>query len=843
MKTISLLGSWSLSPAFPENCPKEFSKTIPISFPGDIHSALLAQKLIPDPYYGMNELEVQWVGRTAWKCSKIIQIGENFLKGKQFITLENADTFVTVFINDIEVGKCSNQFCLWRFEITAFVKKGFNTITLLFEPSEKYALEAAKKLPYPIPCSIYDISSPNRNLVRKTQCHAGWDWGPCIMAMGIYDSIRLEQTTTAFIDYINCVTTPINNSSKWNAHLVLSYTGIKNNNSTVDISLQGPDIDPISFSEKCNFTTGENTLEFDFEVENPSLWYAAGTNPIDEKVFIETGKVQNTENILYTLSVSIGQQKIEKLIGFRTLQVVAEEDEHGKSLYFKVNGRSIFAKGSNWIPSDALPARMTEKKTAYLLDSLIASNQNMVRVWGGGQYESNFFYTYCDKKGILVWQDCMFACSTYPSNPEFLESVRKEIQHQVKRIQYHPSLAIWCGNNEDLGALTWYEESKNNRDPYVIDYDRLNEGVLGTEIQKLDPERAWWPSSPSAGPNDFSDNWHSDGRGDMHFWSVWHEKKSFDAYQEITPRFVSEFGYQSMSSVEEVKTFAPNDQLNLTSPTMEFHQRSPGGNSIILENFSRYFRFPSGFENICYLSQVQQALAIKTAVQYWRSLRPICMGAIYWQLNDVWPVVSWSSIEYSGKWKLLHYAAKSFFAPIATFLYKKNNTIHAVVANDTATDIKGIYSLTVFDFNGNIIDKKKMEVNCTSDSVNHVFQISEEKLPVLPKDCFIRGKLVLNNGNVFTDYLFLTPQKKCDLQKPHISVTVNTDLSVTLETDKPAFYVSLETKRLPGIFSDNMITLLPGKPVTLQFTPKKTDSVNSKMLSRSLRIKSLRDTY
>ncbi len=890
MNKIMLHGEWNLSlenndvASVPKNVISSIIQpnTIPFSLPGDIHSALLKKEIIQDPYYAKNELDVQWIGRTDWICTKEIDVPSSFKHGTQYIILNSADTFVKVFINNKEVGKCCNMFRKWRFDVSDYLQEGKNIITLVFEPSERHAIKAASKLPYEIPCSLYDISSPNRNLVRKIQCHAGWDWGPCIMAFGVYDSIYLEQCIEGHIDYIESRTLPICKKTTkeveagldWNVEVGITYTSFVDANVSVTCFLEKDNGEKITEKTfEALVKAGENRIEETLKVANPDMWYVAGCRPEDDKAIIETGFPTLNENTLYTLTVKIESSSFSKKIGFRTIETIAEEDSYGKSLYFKVNGRPVFSKGANWIPGDALPSRITDEKLNYLLDTIVKANQNTVRVWGGGRYESTMFYELCDRKGIMVWQDCMFSCSTYPSNTEFLDNVRHEIRHQVRRLQSHPSIVLWCGNNEDLGALTWYDVSIKNRDRYLVDYDRLNEGVIGDEIQKLDSDRAWWPSSPSAGPNDFSDNWHSDGRGDMHYWSVWHEKKSFNSYLTIKPRFVSEFGYQSFPSLEEVKSYTPDDQLNFTSPVMEFHQRSPGGNSIILENFSRYFRFPEGLHSMLYVSQVQQALAIKTAVEYWRSLRPICMGAIYWQLNDVWPIASWSSIEYSGRWKLLHYEAKKFFAPLALVLLKKDRnakentgdstvagggvlqkkdeTIQACILNDTRQKISGELIIRMIDFTGTEIEKISIKKDIEPDSVESAWEMNVLDYPVESENYFIYAEFKYKN-HATNATVFPAVYKQCEIQKAHINVEIDENLCVTLTSDNPAFFVALETS-FGGTFSTNMVTLLPGKPVSIQFKAEESLSAYSnkaafKKISKedflqSLTVTSLRDTY
>lgn len=847
MKTLSLAGTWDLkAEGNIYNTDMGLKSSPTVTFPGDIQSAILKANPDFDPYYRDNELKFQVPGQTYWTCARNFYVAKKMLSNHQFIELDGIDTFADIYINNVLVGHTENFFRLWRFDVTGILHEGENKIQIKFTPSEAIAIEEAKKIPYPIPCSIYDVTSPNRNLVRKTQCQAGWDWGPCIMAMGIYNSIKIIQTKTGFIDYIQTKTVPIK-KNEWQVEVTTHIKSLKEGSVPVSISIDGEKLNPVVSKTNFKLSKGENIIKQTIVVKNPDLWWPAGCRPEDDAAILKTGNPTFNQNTLYDITVNVAEISKTQKLGFRTLEVVSEEDEHGKSLYFKVNDRPIFSKGSNWIPCDALPSRQTPEKYKYLLESLVKANQNTIRVWGGGFYEKDIFYYLCDLYGILIWQDCMFACSTYPATPDFLSNVRAEIKHQVRRLSHHPSLAIWCGNNENLGAITWYDESKNNRDRYLLDYDHLNEGVVGDEIRKNDPDRAWWPSSPSAGPNDFSDNWHADGRGDMHYWSVWHEKKPFEAYYSIKPRFVSEFGYQSLPSMSEIKTFADKEDLNITSPIMEFHQRSPGGNPIIFENFSRYFRVPSTFESMVYLSQVQQAIAIQTAVQYWRSLRPICMGATVWQINDVWPIASWSSIDYSGKWKLLHYNEKKFFSPVFLSAFVKDSLFQAYVLNDTRKELNVKITISTLNFKGKKVkDDVEIIQTIAPDSSTLVYELPIEK-PI--SDSFIHATMEYGESKTETT-VFTSFQKKCYLEDPEIKYQISEvtrnpgSYRIKLTAKKPAFYVSLDQQGIPGIFSDNMFTLLPNETKTIIFTPSpygntKTKTVKINAFKKEFSVKSL----
>ena len=430
----------------------------------------------------------------------------------------------------------------------------------------------------------------------------------------------------------------------------------------------------------------------------------------------------------------------------------------------------------------------------------------------------------------------MFACSTYPSDEWFLKSVEKELKYQILRLKSHPCIALWCGNNEDLGALTWYEESIKNRDRYVIDYDRLNEGVCGRLVRELDPSRVFWPSSPCAGPGDFSDTWHNDGNGDMHFWTVWHEGASFDKYRSVKPRFCSEFGYQSFPSLSTVKSYCPEDQLNLTSPVMEHHQKNPRGNSIILENFSRYFRFPNSLEKMLYLSQAQQAWAMQTACEYWRSLRPYCMGTLIWQLNDNWPVASWSAIEYSGKWKLLMYHAKNFFAPIAPIGYIEDGKLKVFITNDTdkAEDVK--VSVKFSTYRGEKVRQHVFRVTVEPQSVLEVTQCDISDIDVTTTFAYLKA----STPSIYREsVIFLTEPKKCALENPQLNTAikkVGKGFQIEVSCARPAFWVSLDSQDIKGIFSDNMFSIRPTAQKVVTFTPEGDEDISVTEFSEKLRV-------
>ncbi len=821
MEVIDLAGNWNL-------VRSSDTTNRPIHIPGDIYSALMISGELPDPYQGENELMVQWPGKEDWIIERSFFISKAFLAASSIrLCADVLDTIAEVYINKVLVGTGKNMFRPFEAEVRPALHPGENDIQVIIRSPVQAALRESQRLPYPIPASIYPVSSPHRNLIRKAQCMSGWDWGPCLMTGGIYDGIRLVATDGLFIRSIQCHASALGDfGSRNDCGLDFSLQ------ISVEIEVPKPmkvvvssyiDGKKATVEQECE--QGNTVVSINMVIQNPRLWWPHGYG----------------EAALYDLVVDAAVQTanppqphvIHKRIGFRSLQVVSQEDSIGRSFKFLINGKEIFAKGANWIPADALPSRWTRARIEHLLNSAIDANMNCLRVWGGGRYESDDFYELCDQKGILIWQDCMFSCALYPSSREFLSNVEAEITAQVKRLSDHPCIALWCGNNEALGAITWYEDSKKNPARYIVDYDRLTEGVLGNVIRKLDPDRCFWPSSPSAGPDDFSDNWHSDERGDMHFWSVWHEGKPFSAYLDVQPRFCSEFGFQALPCMSTIASFAHREEWNIGAPALEAHQKNPQGNSIILESLLRYFRMPSGFHELLYLSQVQQAIAIRTAVEFWRSTMPRCMGTLYWQLNDVWPAISWSSLNYDGSWKLLHYEARRFYAPILLALFIKDGIIHVRLVSESPNNHKAKVYIKLIDFYGRPIDITSKEqgpiiehvVSIEENQVYQVWEMPIVELPCKANEAFLEATLEVPEIGLFsTSILFLTEPKRCGLIDPKLETSVcydeNRVLKATIKaTDAPAFFVMPYLEGIDGQFDDSGFYMPKGSTKILSFSP------------------------
>ena len=799
MKKMNIDGTWKMK-------SEDGKITVDAQIPGDTHSILYKAGIIKDPYWGKEELELQWIGRTDWEFTRKVEIPEDFIEDREvYLRFECIDTCCEVFINGKNAGSSDNMFVSLDLRITGLLKAGENTISVRIYSPEREANKRASRLPYPVPHTVQPVQSPHRNLLRKVQCHAGWDWGPCLMVSGIYGNAYLESSENGIVETVSAVPAEIV-KDKWRVDVSVHYSALRDDTLPFRVEFEGSEV----LSRQVDITKGDNLIQGFFTVEDVDRWWPAGEGA----------------QPLYPVNVMVGSHREVKNMGFRTLEAANGEDDTGLSMIFRINGRDVFCKGANWIPIDALPGRQTPDRYEYLLKSMTDANMNMVRVWGGGQYEQDVFYELCDRLGIMIWHDMMFACALYPTDDSFFESVEKEIQYQVRRLKTHPAIVLWCGNNENLGALNWFEESRKNRDRYVVDYDRLNEGVVGNTVRREDPSRSFWPSSPSGGPGDYSDGWHDDTRGDMHYWSVWHEGKDFAAYYDVIPRFCSEFGFQSYPSLETVAAFAPEEDNNPTAPVMEHHQRHRRGNTIIFETICRYYRIPKDFPSTLYLSQVQQAEAIKTAVEYWRSRRPVCMGAIYWQLNDIWPVSSWASIEYSGKWKLLHYAAKHFFQPLHPAGYvDKDGMFKVYIINDYPNSREGELSIKFFSFSGEELSREEKNVRLTGETSAMIKSFSQTELPDKPENhfCFLR---YTDNDLTAENTVFFAPPKACKLSKPEIDIafsSVEGKPGVVLQADRPVFHLYLDVPGLSSRFSDNNVTLIPGEEKTLLYLGNETD--------------------
>ncbi|WP_337267361.1 beta-mannosidase [Oryzifoliimicrobium ureilyticus] len=786
--SIDLTGVWRL-------VASDGAHETKISIPGDVHSALQAAHLIPDPYIGRNENEVQWVSEANWTIERTFHLPS--AEGDWYLDLTGLDTIATVRMNGEVVLKADNCFRRYRPCVTHALKPGDNTIRIHFQSSIAEGAARQDAQPFYIPYSAINSPIPNGNMLRKPQCHFGWDWNIALAPLGLYGAIALKRLEVARVEHIT--TTQTHGPEGVAVEVSVTLYGHADGVLPVSLSFGGENV-----TINASVTKGQTVVSHRFEVDQPKLWWPAG----------------NGKQPLYPLEVETPYERHEQQIGLRHVELDTSKDEAGRRFALKVNGREIFCRGANWIPADALFSRTSREKTRALLQSAVDANMNMIRVWGGGFYEDDWFYEICDELGLMVWQDFQFACNLYPSTPDFLENVAEEVDYQVRRLMSHPSIVLWCGDNELVGALNWFEESRNNRDRYLVSYDRLNR-TIEVAMKKAAPDAIWWPSSPAAGYLDYGDAWHADGSGDMHYWSVWHENKSFDAYRTVRPRFCSEFGFQSYTSLPVIKQFADAKDMNIASPVMELHQKNVGGNERIAGTTFRNFRFPRDFAGFVYLSQVQQALAIKTAVDFWRSLKPHCMGTLYWQLNDTWPVASWSSLDYGGRWKILHYFAQRFFQPVAVAAIpaEDGQEIALSVVNDNFNEVTVSISLSALDCAGHRRHLCAVDAMCGPDAA-----VKALTLPVadLRPGEILAWQFTASNGMGGKGHYVHGTYKALELELANLSMQVRPapqgGFDIEVSAAGLALFVLVETD-VSGRYSDNAFDLAAGETHQITFIP------------------------
>ncbi len=597
--------------------------------PGCVHLDLLRNKKIPDPFFGANELDLGWIEEKDWEYSRSFALPAHILEQEHIeLVAEGLDTVAVVFLNNHLVGRIATMFAGFRFAIKKFLRPGRNDIRIVFESPLKYIRKTGATP------NFRDTSEvmAGRAAIRKEQCSFGWDWGPRLATSGIYKSLSIEAWST------NRIASVLLRQSHRRGRVSLSIAPA----CAKKLSARQRFYTRILFNGAVVAEGASKVLT----IKDPNLWWPNGLGA----------------HPLYTVEVSLydGHRIIdlwEKKIGLRTVVFDRRKDAWGESCQFVVNGKPVFMKGANWIPAHSFVSAVTREMYDGLLDSAVHAHMNMLRVWGGGIYEMDDFYDLCDKKGLLVWQDFMFACFQYPGNKRYLSLVAKEISFQTQRLRHHACLALWCGNNE-IEAIAVDRKVVFDKKAYSDLFYRL----LPPIVRRHSPDTDYWPSSPH-NPKGYM-HLQEEGSGDCHFWDVWHKRYPVSAYEETRFRFYSEFGMQSYPSPATAAAFAAPGDLNIFRTVMENHQKNGAGNMIIFDYMSKLYPFPKDYASLSYMSQLNQAHCMRVAVEHFRRSMPRTMGALYWQLNDCWPVASWSSIEFDGTWKALHYAARRFFAPV-----------------------------------------------------------------------------------------------------------------------------------------------------------------------------------
>lgn len=792
-KTVELQANWK----FRQTGTKEF---YPAIVPGSVHTDLLKNKLIKDPFYGDNEKGVQWVENENWEYVGTFNCDKATLQNKHVeLNFEGLDTYAKVYLNGVQILDCDNMFRTWNVDVKKQLNSGVNTLRIVFESAVKKGKALAAQLPYTLP-------GDEKVFTRKAQYQYGWDWGPRLVTCGIYKPINLFCWNDVKLESVHHIIETLNDSvaeikiiTEVKSDTIINYT--LNINSFLgdynNAKLQHNRYYDLKLKKGINVDTNTYTIDF------PKLWYTNGlglATLYSFDVFLKEGNLYKDQKYFR--------------VGLRKLELVKEKDFFGESFYFKLNSQPLFIKGANYITQDNFVSRVGDHHYNRLIQMAKESHMNMLRVWGGGIYESGEFYDLCDQNGILVWQDFMFACAMYPGDSAFVENVKQEVIQQVQRLQNHPSIALWCGNNEsDEGWHNWgwqkqYHYSKQDSSKIWNDYQKVFHEVIPNVIKQYNSEIGYHSSSPSIG-------WgrkESLLQGDSHYWGVWWGMEPFEVYEKKVGRFMSEYGFQGMPDMNTLKTVCDSDQLHLNSASIKAHQKHPTGYQTIQTYMERDYKVPTDFREYNYVSQLLQRDGMKMAIEAHRRAKPYCMGTLYWQLNDCWPVTSWSAIDYNHKPKAFYYETKRAYSDIIISIHPERNQYDVFIVSDKLKDEKTILEIDIKNMKGDILFHKRDSVVVKANSsqiycslpANEMKKHDQSEIYLSCELKKLTGKFITN-----TNYCFVKP-KELQLQEPKLKIEFSKEhqsLSVSSQVFVKDLYLYSDDPSVE--FDDNFIDLEP----------------------------------
>lgn len=771
------------------------------SVPGTVHTDLMYYGIIPDVFYGTNEKDVQWIENETWEYKSEFPVSDELLNKKNIkLVFEGLDTYTEIFFNGELILKTDNAFRKYEFDVKNIIKKE-NILFVKFYPVGPAEKEKAGKYKFELP-------GFSKVFTRKPAYHYGWDWGGRFVTCGIWKDVYLKASDFASINNVHYKYTL---DEKGYAAMKIFYSLDCFAEGEYEIRMKNANTNDFK-SEKIYLKNGlnRNYLEYDFK---PELWWTNGLG--QPNLYKFEFKILKDGNVI--------DERIDR-IGFRKIELVKEKDEFGESFYFKLNGVPVFMKGANMIPLDNFTPRVDVNKYGSLIKHCVESNMNMLRVWGGGIYENDVFYDLCDENGILVWQDFMFACGMYPYDEEFLNNVSEEVNQQIVRLRNHSCIALWCGNNEiDEAWKNWgWQKQFGYSDKDSADiwngYLKLFENIIPELVMENylrsegDVNKCYIPTSPEHG-------WgreESMKEGDSHYWGVWWGDEPFEMYAEKTGRFMSEYGFQAMPQINSFPKFMDSRELFLYSDGVKNHQKATDGYEKINRYMKMYFFVPLTFEDYNYISQLVQMYGVSSAIESHRINKPKCMGTLYWQLNDCWPVVSWSGLDYYGNKKALQYAVKELYRDVMIGFKNESeiDKLKIFIVSDRLEDVKGKFDIKVMNFSGKILKNISEEISVAANSGSMVYELKNDF-----DDLFeIVVKVVFTDSDGITysrDFFYLPPKK---LVLPDAEYTHSlTDNTVTVKAKSFIKNIELRFKDSDATFSDNYFDLMSGEERTITY--------------------------
>lgn len=820
---------------------------LPAKVPGTVQTDLMAAGMVPDPFVSNNEGAIQWVGLSDWQYRGSFKIDAATLAREHVeLVFEGLDTFAEVRLNGKPLLTADNMFRRWRVNAKPLLKRGGNVLEVTIHSPIKKLQPWLAQQPYALPSgydSAFGDEPPGRlvtTYVRKAPYHFGWDWGPRIVTAGIWKNVRLEAWDAVRLDSLHVAQQRVDaKAAQLEAQIELEAG--TSGPAQVVLEVSGPDGATVARIERdVVVDAGSNRIELPLRIADPKRWFPFGYGAQDRYTFSATLRDANGD-----------VHKLQRTTGLRTVELRREKDQWGKSMEFVINGIPIFAKGANLIPLDSFPTRVDEARMRRTLLDARDANMNMLRMWGGGHYQDDRFYEIADELGVMIWQDFMFGGAIPPYDVAFRENTRQEAIEQVKRLRSHPSIVMWCGNNEvQTGWDHWGDRVKFKQSIDPEERSRIERGMttlFGTVFREVvavhDPDVPYWATSPGTnfdGGADLSDD------GDMHYWQVWGgDAKPAEAYMDVDSRFLSEYGLQSFPDMRTIRSFAGAQDMQPESPVMRAHQKydKGNGNKRLLLYIRREFGEPKDFESFVYLSQLMQAEGIGIAASHLRASRPRAMGSLYWQLNDVWPGASWSSVDYYGRWKALNYHARRFYAPeLAAALRKDGKTTLSLVSDRTAP-MTARWRLRVLDFSGTELRRREQKATLPPLSSTRVGQFSDAQLlgRADPKRSFAVFELLDGERVLSRQLVFFDVAQHLALPAAQVRSEWKADgdgFALALSSDTLARDVWLSFGDLDVSVSDNAFDLLPGEPLTIRVHGKAT----LEQLSTALQVRELAGT-